>query len=63
MIELQGNGLTPDTIYTASAQHGDDRLPMLSFTTDPTGAVPQALAFTKFIGVYDIESVQVQPGG
>lgn len=61
MVQLQGSGLTPNATYTASARHGDDRIPLLSFTADATGAVPQALAFTKFFGVYDINSVQLRP--
>lgn len=62
MVQLQGSGLTPNATYTASARHGGDRMPLLSFTADATGAVPQALAFTKFLGVYDVNTLQVRPG-
>ena len=62
MIQLQGSGLTPNATYTASARHGDDRIPLLSFTAGATGAVPQALAFSKFLGVYDIDSVRLRLG-
>ncbi|KQU69688.1 hypothetical protein ASD62_03255 [Phycicoccus sp. Root563] len=63
MVQLQGSGLTPNTTYTASARHADDLIPLLSFTADATGALPQALAFVKFLGVYDVTSVQVRPAG
>lgn len=62
MVQLQGSGLTPNATYTASARHGHDRIPLLSFNADAAGAVPQALAFTKFLGVYDINTLQVRPG-
>lgn len=62
MIELQGRGLTPDTTYTAYARRGTDEVPLLSFTTDEKGGLAQALAFVKFLGVYEIDSVQVRPG-
>lgn len=62
MVQLTGSGLTPNATYTAFARRGDDHVPFLSFTADVTGAVPQALAFVKFLGVYDLNGVQVRPG-
>lgn len=61
MVQVQGSGLTPGATYTAYARHDEERLPLLSFRADATGAVAQALAFVKFLGVYDIASVEVQP--
>lgn len=61
MVQFQGHDLTPNTTYTASARHGRAQLPLLSFTADAAGAVPPALAFVKFLGVYDIASVRVRP--
>ncbi len=62
MVELQGHDLAPNTTYTASARHGHDQIPLLTFTTDATGSLPQALAFVKFLGVYDVAGVHVRPG-
>lgn len=61
MVQLQGSGLTPGATYTAYPRHGEERLPLLSFTADATSAVPPALAFVRFLGVYDIASVEVRP--
>ncbi len=62
-IQLQGSGLAPDTTYAVSgARHDHDRLPLLSFTTDAKAGLAQALAFTKFLGVYTLTSVQARPG-
>ncbi len=61
MVQLQGSGLTPGATYHVSARHGDDQLPLLDITADAKGAVPQTLAFMKFLGTYDITSVQVRP--
>lgn len=61
MVQLQGTGLTPNAAYTAYAARGDDQVPLVSFSADAKGAVPQALAFVKFLGVYDIDRVQVRP--
>ncbi len=61
-IQLQGSGLAPDTTYAVSARHDHDRLPLLSFTTDAKGGLAQALAFTKFLGVHTLTSVQARPG-
>jgi len=61
-IQLQGSGLAPDTTYAVSARHDHDRLPLLSFTTDAKAGLAQALAFTKFLGVYPLTSVQARPG-
>ncbi|MEO3935123.1 YncE family protein [Dermatophilaceae bacterium Soc4.6] len=62
MVQLQGSGLTPNATYTAYARRGDDRVPLMSFTADAQGAAPQVLAFVKFLGVYDITTVQIRPG-
>lgn len=61
MVQLQGSGLSPGATYRVSAKHDDTRLPLLDITADSTGAVPQALAFMKFLGIYDLTSVQVRP--
>jgi len=61
MVQLQGTGLTHNAAYTAYAARGDDQVPLVSFSADAKGAVPQALAFVKFLGVYDIDRVQVRP--
>ncbi len=61
MVQLQGSGLTPGATYRVSAEHDNTRLPLLDITADATGAVPQALAFLKFLGIYDLTSVQVRP--
>ena len=50
MVQLHGTGLTPNAAYTAYAAHGDDQVPLVSFSADAKGAVPQALAFVKFPG-------------
>lgn len=63
MLELSGSGLTANEKYTAYAGHGDDQIPLLSFTTDAKGAQPQALAFLQFFGVYDPASVTVRASG
>jgi len=60
-IQLQGSGLAPNTTCAMSARHDHDRLPLLSFTTDAKGGLAQALAFTKFLGVHTLTSVQARP--
>lgn len=62
MVQLQGSGLSSNATYTAYARRGGDEIPLLSFTADATGAVPQALAFVRFLGVYDPAGVQVRGG-
>ena len=62
MVQLQGSGLTPNATYTAYARRGDDQVPLMSFTADAQGTAPQVLAFVKFLGVYDITTVQIRPG-
>ncbi|GAC1495515.1 MAG: beta-propeller fold lactonase family protein [Pseudarthrobacter sp.] len=61
MIQIEGQGLTPNTRYTASVDHAGQQVPLLSFTTDPTGTEPQAVAYVQFLGVYDINAVTVEP--
>ncbi len=61
MVQLQGSGLTPNASYTAYAARGDDQVPLVSFVADAKGKAPQVLAFVKFLGVYDIDRVQVRP--
>ncbi len=36
----------------AYGNHAGELIPLLSFTTDETGAEPQALAFVRFFGIY-----------
>ncbi|WP_283561957.1 beta-propeller fold lactonase family protein [Paenarthrobacter sp. PH39-S1] len=61
MIEIEGQGLTPNTRYTASVDDAGEPVPLLSFTTDPAGTKPQALAYVQFLGVHDIHAVTVTP--
>ncbi|GAC1643383.1 MAG: beta-propeller fold lactonase family protein [Mycobacterium sp.] len=61
MIEIEGQGFTPNTKYTASVDRAGQQVPLLSFTTDPRGAKPQALGFVQFFGVYDLNAVTVRP--
>ncbi len=61
MVEISATHLSPLSRYTAYGRHGDDRIPLLTFATDDKGAVPQALAFTQFFGVYDPRTVVVRP--
>jgi YVTN family beta-propeller protein len=62
MVEISAAHLSPLSRYTAYGRHGDDdRIPLLTFATDDKGAVPQALAFTQFFGVYDPKAVVVRP--
>jgi len=37
-------------------------VPLMSFTADAQGTAPQVLAFVKFLGVYDVTTVQIRPG-
>jgi len=61
MVQLQGSGLRPDTTYTAYGRLAGQLVPLLSFTTDAKGAKPQALAFVRFLGVYDPATIVVTP--
>jgi len=36
-------------------------VPLVSFVADAKGKASQVLAFVKFLGVYDIDRVQVRP--
>ena len=68
-LQLIGRRLRPNATYTASAvcaACGGARLPLLDFVADAEdksapgcATAPQVLSFLKFIGVYDLDSVQV----
>ena len=62
MFQLSGQGLRPDAVYTAYGRRTGTLVPILSFRTDSKGGIPQALAFLRFFGVYDIQDVTVRPG-
>jgi YVTN family beta-propeller protein len=69
MFQVIGRNLRLNGSYTASAVcsvfgGGDTRVPLVSFkASSPTktgcGAAPQVLAFFKWFGVYDVDSLQV----
>jgi len=61
MVELDATHLQPTTRYTAYGQHGNEQIPLLTFTTDPKGDTPQALAFLQFFGVYNPTTLTVRP--
>ena len=62
MFQLSGQGLLPAAVYTAYGRRNSTLVPILSFRTDSKGGIPQALAFLRFFGVYDIQDVTVRPG-
>jgi len=61
MVELDATHLQPATRYTAYGQHSNEQIPLLTFTTDPKGDTPQALAFLQFFGVYNPTTLTVRP--
>jgi len=52
MVQIEAFGLAPGQRYMAAGQRGSDRIPILTFTANDKGGVPQALAFTQYFGVY-----------
>lgn len=62
MLQVIGRNLRLNTTYTVSAKISKSLIPLVDFNaTSPTGhgcgTAPQVLAFVKFIGVYDIDSL------
>ena len=60
-LEVSAKGLTPSTPYTAYGRRNGDLVPLTNFSSDAHGAVPQALAFLKVFGVYDVNDITVRP--
>ena len=61
-LAIEAKGLTPSATYTAYGRRNSELVPLVSFTSDAKGAVPQALAFMRFFGVYDSSDITVRPG-
>lgn len=68
MVQYIGNGLKENVTYVASAScYGCNgtQIPFLHFSGKPTAkgcaVAPQVLGFFRFFGVYDMESVMVNP--
>ncbi|KAL7793728.1 nitrous oxide reductase [Trichoderma ceciliae] len=62
MVQVIGRNLMFNTTYTVSATISDTLIPLVDFNaTAPMGngcgTAPQVLAFFKFLGVYDIDSL------
>lgn len=62
MLQVIGRNLRLNATYTVSARFANSLIPLVDFNaTSPTGhgcgTAPQVLAFVKFIGVYDIDSL------
>jgi len=68
MVQFIGNGLKENTTYVASAsccECDGTQIPLLQFSGMPTktgcAVAPQVLGFFQFFGVYDMDSVMVDP--
>ncbi len=60
MVQVEAKGLTPKTTYTAYGRRDGKLVPLLSFRSNEKGGVPQALAFVRFFGIYDVDDITLR---
>ncbi|KAL7934673.1 hypothetical protein V8C35DRAFT_301555 [Trichoderma chlorosporum] len=64
MFQVIGRNLAFNRTYTVSAKVSDVLIPLVDFNAtapmgDGCGTAPQVLSFFKFIGVYDIDDLEL----